>query len=118
MNQDIKQQWLAALRSGEYTQGRGLLRPTEDTYCCLGVLCDLHAKATGEIWIDDRYFDQSEALPTIVQQWAGLSDWCPDIPLRPGQGVATLAEFNDGRSDYDLRPHTFAEIADLIEQHL
>jgi hypothetical protein len=44
MNAEIKQKWLAALRSGEYQQGKSALRRDEDgqrRYCCLGVLCDL-----------------------------------------------------------------------------
>lgn len=120
MNADVKQAWLQALRSGEYQQGRGLLHPTGDTYCCLGVLCDLHAKAGLGMWIDERYNgDQLEALPIDVQIWAGLSDWCPDVPAPKGlTGIVTLAEYNDGQLDLGIRPHTFAEIADLIEAHL
>lgn len=119
MNPSVKQAWLAALRSGEYEQGYGLLHPTEDTYCCLGVLCDLHAKAGLGMWIGDTYGSQSEALPIEVQIWAELQDWCPDVPAPKGQtGVITLAEYNDGRLDYGVRPHTFAEIAELIERYL
>ena len=47
MNQQIKQLWVNALRSGEYKQATGRLRKN-DGYCCLGVLCDLHSKTTGE----------------------------------------------------------------------
>lgn len=36
----IKQEWVAALRSGKYKQGREKLR-TDDNFCCLGVLCDI-----------------------------------------------------------------------------
>jgi hypothetical protein len=40
--------WLSALLSGKYRQGRGGLKQVnvvdEETYCCLGVACDL----TGE----------------------------------------------------------------------
>lgn len=35
--------WLIALRSGQYTQGRGALKYKTDSglnYCCLGVLCE------------------------------------------------------------------------------
>lgn len=51
MNPEIKEKWLAALRSGEYKQTRGALfrpRRLDDVkpifpagYCCLGVLCDV-----------------------------------------------------------------------------
>lgn len=43
----LKAKWLAALRSGNYTQGQNaLIRIKESTreYCCLGVLCDVLVK--------------------------------------------------------------------------
>ena len=39
-----KAKWIAALTSGEYTQGKGALRTVyqdHSKYCCLGVLCNL-----------------------------------------------------------------------------
>ena len=49
MKQEIKQQWITALRSGNYPQGRGYLRRIDDDgkegYCCLGVLCELAVNA-------------------------------------------------------------------------
>src|SRR6478752_3145258 len=42
MDKKLKAEWLAALRSGKYKQGQGgLHNPDGDTYCCLGVLCDV-----------------------------------------------------------------------------
>ena len=42
MNKELKKKWVAALRSGGYQQGRHVLySEREDTYCCLGVLCDI-----------------------------------------------------------------------------
>ena len=41
MNKQLRDEWVRALRSGEYEQGRGRLRKGngEDAkYCCLGVL--------------------------------------------------------------------------------
>lgn len=35
------QKWVAALRSGQYAQGRGALRYRDNTWCCLGVLADV-----------------------------------------------------------------------------
>jgi hypothetical protein len=37
----ILNEWVAALRSGKYKQGRRYLRSCNDTYCCLGVLCEI-----------------------------------------------------------------------------
>jgi hypothetical protein len=41
MKKAIKENWLAALRSGEYKKGKSYLRKKDNTYCCLGVLCDI-----------------------------------------------------------------------------
>jgi hypothetical protein len=46
MNQDIKRQWVTALRSGEYAQTRGNLRD-QNGFCALGVLCDVYASQGG-----------------------------------------------------------------------
>ena len=49
---DIKQKWVAALRSGDYKQGRGYLRTIDNEYCSLGVLCDLSDVA----WVECALF--------------------------------------------------------------
>lgn len=41
MDKELKEKWVAALRSGKYKQGRMVLRDGNNNYCCLGVLCDL-----------------------------------------------------------------------------
>lgn len=41
MNKEVKAKWVAALRSGEYKQGKGRLKNINNEYCCLGVLCAL-----------------------------------------------------------------------------
>jgi hypothetical protein len=41
MKAELKQKWVAALRSGKYTQGHKQLRTVSNEYCCLGVLCDV-----------------------------------------------------------------------------
>jgi hypothetical protein len=48
MNAEWKEKWLEALRSGDYSQCKGVMRkePTDSTaqgpsFCCLGVLRDL-----------------------------------------------------------------------------
>lgn len=39
-NQEVMQEWVRRLRSGDYGQGRGRLR-RGDRFCCLGVLCEI-----------------------------------------------------------------------------
>src|SRR5678815_494059 len=114
MNPVVKEQWLAALRSGEYKQGRGALRQGDDTFCCLGVLCDLAVK-NGVIpeptYIDVghryTYVNSSGALPIPVIDWAEVDSPTVSIGLIDSE----LAEEND-------RGLTFLQIADLIEAEL
>lgn len=99
--------WVAALRSGKYKQGQDQLRPTKDTFCCLGVLCDLHRKERGGRWTTlDGYWYSGAAsvLPWKVTAWAGLPGDNPKV-----EGGGRLGFYNDsGKS--------FKEIADLIER--
>lgn len=115
MKPEIKEQWTAALRSGEYPKTTERLHDNTG-FCCLGVLCDLHAKATGQQWEPRQgshvYLHNDAALPPSVVRWAGLDDELPKV------GPQTLAELNDGNGVFDIKPLTFAEIADMIEAHL
>ncbi len=50
---------LTALRGGDYPQAMGKLHRPEG-FCCLGVMCDIYAKDSGEeYWIplDERYYE-------------------------------------------------------------
>jgi hypothetical protein len=110
MNQQIKQKWLEALRSGKYQQAKDTLR-NESRFCCLGVLCDIHAQETGNSWSEDnRYLLNFEALPEDVVRWAELNSDDPEV--RDGYNRASaLSQLNDWG-------YSFAEIADLIEASL
>src|SRR6185503_16966914 len=108
MDPEIRAQWTAALRSGEYRRGQGRLRSDDDRFCCLGVLCDLAAKdgAVEEIHLSPgthwRYDDETAYLPKAVQRWAQLDSG------NPATSEGSLAGLNDeGRS--------FAYIADVID---
>ena len=94
MNAEIKQQWVEALRSGEYKQGKDYLR-RDGEYCCLGVLCDLHAQATGYRWDQNTrsntYRNADLYAPDEVLDWAGLTD-------QQGRVLATL---NDGNANFN-----------------
>jgi hypothetical protein len=50
------EQWVEALRSMKYKQGKKVLRSPNDEFCCLGVLCDV---AHPENWVCSiySYFD-------------------------------------------------------------
>lgn len=54
MNREAIIKWIEALESGEYKQGYGVLRDSEDTshFCCLGVACDISGVGT---WRESFY---------------------------------------------------------------
>lgn len=121
MNPEIKKAWIAALRGDEYRRGEGGLCKTSDegrgdSFCCLGVLCDLAVKAGLGEWCDEGLFrawksedwGSSEAgiLPKPVADWAGLDEPNPVV------GSASLAQWNDSRHA------PFSLIAELVESHL
>lgn len=122
MNPEIKKRWVAALRSGEYEQGKGRLVTEDGKFCCLGVLCDL-AVGDGVVTHAGEGFTSGGpegirigSLPDAVVGWAGVKEPNPYLPQGGPTGRIYLADLNDGA--VDNRQHPFSEIADLIEQHL
>jgi hypothetical protein len=114
MNPEIKARWVAALRSGEYKQTTGKLRDG-DAFCCLGVLCNLHAMAHPEIaaneFDSDSYLGDTALARKPVLDWAGLSHRLGATDININGHIAALTEHNDNGA-------TFAEIADAIEEQL
>lgn len=121
MNPEIKEQWVAALRSGDYPQGTGHLN-YDGEFCCLGVLCELAAKAgvvgrtTNDSGIHVQYGDslagEDEEFPSDpILDWAELSTGNP--VLSDGHHLKLPASvWNDDEGA------SFAEIADMIEASL
>jgi len=144
MNPEIKQLWLEALRSGKYEQGKSLLRPDDNSYCCLGVLCqiaeergickyvpsDTHKGFTvgypdvfQDGYDDGNLYEDSE-LPWVVKQWAGVESENPKITLNE----KNIKEYFKGTMQDNTKVslaelndnfgYTFAELADIIEEQL
>lgn len=111
MNAEIAKQWAEALLSRKYRQAREQLR-RGDAFCCLGVLCNLHAQAHPEIAAQQRstelYLNEPSFLPEAVKRWAGLNSTRGKFPR--GGGYSTLAMSNDTGA-------SFTQIAALIEKH-
>lgn len=107
-----KEEWTAALRSGEYRQGFGMLARATNVgteYCCLGVYQDLCI---------NRGINMSDSCPVYIED--GKFHF-------KGQGTVAsyllqsmLAHLNDGQVDLNgKRTHkSFQEIADWIDQNL
>ena len=118
MNPEIKAQWVAALRSGEFAQGFSALHSQEPVgYCCLGVLCVLAQRAgiveafpesNGLVWYGGDAGNPAENayLPEEVIAWAGLASRNPRVA-----NEESLAKMNDDVA-------SFSVIADHIEEYL
>ncbi len=106
MKRTIAKQWVTALRSGQYRQGTGQLRQ-DDKFCCLGVLCNLHAQAHPGIAAAQKttglYMGQLYLLPKEVVKWAGMKSDIGNYTV-PNGDYHTLAIDNDhfGKSFNDL----------------
>jgi hypothetical protein len=113
MNKEIKEKWIAALRSGNYVQGREFLckrdyNPKEYRFCCLGVLCDLSNPSR---W---HHEEDNNSLYELENDIYGN-----DMPTRDfleSLGIAwntaeILANMNDGGEP-------FSKIATHIEENL
>ena len=116
MNADVKDLWVAALRSGTYTQTTGALQNAYG-FCCLGVLCDLYCQEVGGNWAPSEdeelivFTDADgntnfETCPDGVVEWAEFDD---DNPYVSGRH---LSDWNDGEKI------SFDEIANLINENL
>ncbi len=122
--------WVKALRSGEYQQGKDALRKG-DKFCCLGVACDLYAKAHPEkvTWMYQEVRGGAESLgyigyefpsgdpqvavlPEPVMEWLGIEEDNPIlIPTADDDSHDSFcaSELNDDEN------YSFAQIADAIE---
>ena len=115
MKKEVADEWVTALRSGEFQQGRGALC-ADGKFCCLGVLSELASRSGVEIRKTEEqagrfvsadavaYDGQVHFPPPSVVEWAGLHS---DNPRASGD--AALAEYNDEGVDFE-------GIADIIEE--
>lgn len=101
MNQALKKAWTSALRSGAYRQCRGTLA-LNGGYCCLGVLASV-AGLTITSGGNEVEYDGYKPLETLAGQ-----------PLEP------FWARNDGDDlgEIKIPKHTFAQIADYIDEVL
>jgi len=97
MKKEIADKWIAALRSGEYKQGMGALHDTSnDSYCCLGVLCK----------VMDSPIEQGQSFLSLeAQKQADMRTGHGDF-----HGSTSLVNLNDGGEA------SFDDIANIIEK--
>lgn len=134
----IQKQWIAALRSGKYKQGKSFLEaPDGDAFCCLGVACkatdhgeDLILTSNGDYIMGFTLADQEAS----VYEALGLRDGAGEPSLEPAERLDELKEYlidkrpdlgadieNSWSSDLqlidlnDTLELTFDQVADLLE---
>jgi hypothetical protein len=108
MNKDVAKKWVDALRSGEYRQARAVLRDG-DSFCCLGVLCDLYRLEHGGEWKQYGAFmlpDGTSIRPSDVPNGGKVAKW---IGFRHHVNASKYASLND-------TGNSFSGIASVIER--
>lgn len=122
MNREIRDRWVAALRSGTYKQGRSMLKVDaaygETRHCCLGVLCEIALESGVQVELDlhhledgsvaHRYDGQQGYPPRSIIDWADLGHG----EVRYDEGWTNLYQLNDSLK------MSFREIADIIEEQM
>ncbi len=109
LDKEFATKWLAALRSGEYEQGKNFLFKN-GKYCCVGVagaICGI----SEQLMYDKSFFSNftfGEKLNTLT---------IPNIlkGSHSNSFVSNLTTMNDGLTSEGTK--TFKEIADWVEQN-
>ena len=113
---EMRKQWIEALRSGDYKQGREYLCK-DGNYCCLGVACDLFAEIKEPQLNGTVAFDgATTALPFALVELLGLKS-------PTGIFAETITVMKDGHPRKfgelttlnDIGRQTFEEIANVLE---
>jgi hypothetical protein len=101
-------EWVAALRSGEYQQGSDLLHnQVKNQYCCLGVLC----KVRNEEFHDTYYLDTLNSGYKILRSSGDLPS---GVIITYKNNIGNIKRYNLSIINDD--GFTFDQIADILEQ--
>ena len=135
MDQKIKQKWINALRSGEYSKVTGVLRDDSPCggFCALGVLVDVlvqEEEFDGKVFWEDSgslsYFSYMGEHPVSgeLERLEGDGDLGylgTQIGIELDEEARIIA-MNDGLKNkyggYSARPMSFEQIANWIEKNL
>lgn len=131
MKKDVAKLWIKALRSGKYKQGKWTLRNHNNSFCCLGVLCDIYnterkksKKKTLTVTKVNNLFDgkcykygsYACYLPPAVKKWAGIKTKNGQFnDVKNGEWY-TLSGLNDG--DFGRGSKSFDKIAAIINANI
>lgn len=121
LTDETREKWVAALRSGEYVQGRNQLRDlrppkagwTTRGFCCLGVLVDA---THPELWVeDDRAHEKGRFGLLDSQNGIDGMQFCTlTNQLSDALGLSS-SDINDCIFANDAKTWSFERIADWLE---
>lgn len=108
LDKAVRDEWLAALRSGKYPQTRDSLQDATG-FCCLGVLCDIHRVTTNNVheWVDadgegrQSYEGEEEMPSSSVTAWA-FGDYYIFNWNRMHQFEQHLTTLNDAGNSFEV----------------
>lgn len=127
MNPEVKNLWIDALNSDKYIQNNSIHLKDGDKFSVLGVLCDLHAKITGNKWDKGWYLWSEIGLPIEVVDWAGLGEYRDPIikgirltKHHTGYIKYGYPEHENGPIPPDTKvlPKSFKRLAKIIKNYL
>lgn len=105
LDKEFKDRWIAALRSGEYTQGSGALL-FQGNYCCLGVAAAICGVPDAELQTCNflRYDPTNNSV--LSKNHIGK------VPMEIDDDMEHLLSSMNDSGD-----HSFMDIADYIQQN-
>lgn len=119
---EAAKEWVAALRSGKYIQGRGRLACVDNgvvKHCCLGVGCEvLGYERKGEyfnVYFEPTYYLTEEGFDSDILD-TGLDEHTLSLLGIGSKLMNDLIDYNDGGYQDDPKRLSFSEIADKIEE--
>lgn len=111
MNNTLRKEWIAALRSGDYKQTTGWLQKAGG-FCCLGIACEVYMK---------NFPDRVETLADLSYHTVGYSfDALPFVSASLPTGIdlefgLDTLEARKLMNMNDIEKLSFNEIADYLE---
>lgn len=117
-NPQVRDLWVAGLRSGAYKEGSWYLRTTNDEYDPFGVLCDIGVQLGVASWDHNKgdgyyhIYGNSTHVPYPIREWAGFKGMhaSQDVPLVWEMDIHPLWRLVDRyKLDHSV-------IADMIEE--
>lgn len=110
---EFKSKWVAALRSGKYTQAKEKLR-SPDGFCCLGVACDLlpDVVSWNPVWeylnADEDGYDEGDSYIDRYESGRDIL-WKDDLlPLDVFEAIADLSNDKDNDERCPSVGYTFS----------